>query len=277
MNTNKIDLIKAEVARIQLYTQSEVLKQILDYIDKVQEEPVKIKKGCKYRSICNVTNNDTGNISFVAGKIYLAPEDDTLVSEENGWLCDTSENASNFELVEEPVSDDFEMALAEMIDKAQKCVVEPWVVAAQWKDELIKLAKSDLQNLSNVERTIKEWKEESLSEGLEKAAKEYSMFERSDDTEVGYDLNRCDGFIAGAKWQKEQDKSTIELAEDHAMLAGMEKMKEQMMKDAIEAEIINWASMFTSIKVIEPERAETMIKEKFDIGDKVKLIIVKED
>lgn len=40
MNTNKIDLIKAEVARIQLYTQSEVLKDILDYIDKVQEEPV---------------------------------------------------------------------------------------------------------------------------------------------------------------------------------------------------------------------------------------------
>ena len=40
MNTNKIDLIKAEVARIQLYTQSEVLKQVLDYIDEVQKEPV---------------------------------------------------------------------------------------------------------------------------------------------------------------------------------------------------------------------------------------------
>ena len=35
----------------------------------------------------------------------------------------------------------------------------------------------------------------------------------------------------GAKWQKEQDQSTIELAEDHAMFAGMEKMKEEMMKD----------------------------------------------
>jgi hypothetical protein len=37
-----------------------------------------------------------------------------------------------------------------------------------------------------------------------------------------------------ANWQKQQDQSTIELAEDHAMLAGMEKMKEQMMKDAVE-------------------------------------------
>ena len=46
-------------------------------------------------------------------------------------------------LPNEPVSNDFEMALAEMIDKAQTSVVEPWVIAAQWKDELIKLAKSE--------------------------------------------------------------------------------------------------------------------------------------
>ena len=31
-------------------------------------------------------------------------------------------------------------------------------------------------------------------------------------------------FKAGAKWQKEQDQSTIELAEDHAYLAGQEQM-----------------------------------------------------
>ena len=37
---DKVQKIREEVARIQLYTQSEVLKQVLDYIDKVQEEPV---------------------------------------------------------------------------------------------------------------------------------------------------------------------------------------------------------------------------------------------
>ena len=41
-------------------------------------------------------------------------------------------------------------------------------------------------------------------------------------------------FKAGAKWQKKQDQSIIELAEDHAMLAGMEKMKEEMMEKAVE-------------------------------------------
>ena len=58
---------------------------------------------------------------------------------------------------------------------------------------------------------------------------------------------------------------------------GANWQKEKMMKDAVDAEIINWESMFTSIKVMEPEKAEAMIKEKFDIGDKVKLIIIKEE
>ena len=37
---DKVQKIREEVARIQLYTQSEVLKQVLDYIDSMQEEPV---------------------------------------------------------------------------------------------------------------------------------------------------------------------------------------------------------------------------------------------
>ena len=37
---DKIQKIKKEVERIQLYSQSETLKQVLDYIDKVQEESV---------------------------------------------------------------------------------------------------------------------------------------------------------------------------------------------------------------------------------------------
>ena len=37
---DKLQKIREEVARIQAYTQSDVLKEVLDYIDKVQEEPV---------------------------------------------------------------------------------------------------------------------------------------------------------------------------------------------------------------------------------------------
>lgn len=37
---DKVQKIREEVERIQLYTQSEVLKKVLDYIDEVQKEPV---------------------------------------------------------------------------------------------------------------------------------------------------------------------------------------------------------------------------------------------
>jgi len=43
------------------------------------------------------------------------------------------------DLQEPYASNDFELALTEMIAKAQANIVEPWVIAAQWKDELIRL------------------------------------------------------------------------------------------------------------------------------------------
>ena len=92
---------------------------------------------------------------------------------------------------EEPVSDDFEMALAEMIGNAQKSVIEPWVIAAQWKDELIKLAKSEEPVSEDLEEAIKEYTEK---ERLRKAELESPFFMPTD---------FVSGFKAGAKWQKE--------------------------------------------------------------------------
>jgi len=109
-------------------------------------------------------------------------------------------------LQEEPVSKDFETALAEMVDKAQKCVVEPWVVAAQWKDELIRLAKSEEpvseKNLSNVERTLKEWKEP-VSEDLEEAVNAYIGYAPEVDESPSV-YGKRQAFKVGAKWQKQQ-------------------------------------------------------------------------
>jgi hypothetical protein len=73
---------------------------------------------------------------------------------------------------EEPVNNDFEMALAEMISKAQTSVVEPLVIAAQWKDELIKLAKG----------------KELVSEDLESVAEEYAK-------NRGMDFEKCHQLI----------------------------------------------------------------------------------
>lgn len=78
-----------------------------------------------------------------------------------------------------------------------------------------------------------------------------------------------------AEWQRKKDQETIELAEDHAMLAGMMKEREEMMKDAIEVEI------FREIKGNSEKefqlRSVRFKKDGIKLGDKVKIIIVKED
>jgi hypothetical protein len=76
-------------------------------------------------------------------------------------------------------------------------------------------------------------------------------------------------FKAGAKWQKQQDQSTIELAEDHAMLAGMEKMKEELMAKAIDAQCFGFqgAALF-SFK---------LPADNYLVGSEVKVIVIKED
>lgn len=76
-----------------------------------------------------------------------------------------------------------------------------------------------------------------------------------------------------AAWQKEQDKETIELAEDHAMLTGMEKMREQMIKDAIPANILTnqhgnkYIQSWSGLKQYD----------KYKNGDEVKIIIIKKE
>ena len=74
-----------------------------------------------------------------------------------------------------------------------------------------------------------------------------------------------------AEWQKQKDQETIELAEEHAMLAGMEKMREEMMKDAVDATILDIDAQTIEFG-LWPEKLLD-IKE----GDKIKIIIIKEN
>ena len=96
---------------------------------------------------------------------------------------------------EEPVNNDFEMALAEMISKAQTSVIDPLVIAAQWKDELIKLAKG----------------KEPVSEDLEKAAEMFidTLIPTEVDTVTPFAAEYVIGLLNkaiefGANWQKQQ-------------------------------------------------------------------------
>lgn len=83
-----------------------------------------------------------------------------------------------------------------------------------------------------------------------------------------------DGVVAGAKWQAEQDKETVELAEDHAYLAGAINEREKMLKGAVEGEVYKFGEV---AYVKERNNAElTKYLSRFNNGDKVKIIVIHE-
>ena len=143
-----------------------ILTDLLSFIDSLQEEPKK----------CLFTK-------------------DSYTNEDRKVLCKDCDERCEYNKKEKPVSKDFEMALAEMVDKAQKCVVEPLVVAEQWKDELIKLAKSEeLVSEEFEEALAREWQGYN-----DRGAATVDALE--DNTQ---ELAFAKGFYRGAKWQKEQ-------------------------------------------------------------------------
>lgn len=92
---------------------------------------------------------------------------------------------------------------------------------------------------------------------------------------IGLDLMHVDEAVAFAnkiaEWQKQKDQETIELAEDHAMLAGMMKEREEMMKDAVNAIFIQDYAYKTPILYGN-------LKDKMNIvsGQTIKLCQIKE-
>lgn len=130
---------------------------------------------------------------------------------------------------------------------------------------------------------LTKYKQEPASEDLEKASEDYAYTNwESDDYHEGaseglpFDAighaQKC--FIDGAQWQKTQDQQTIELAEEHAMLAGMMQEREQMMKNAIDAAIVEVPVGRTGsdLDLLMSIPENLGLKD----GDEVKVIIIKE-
>lgn len=114
-----------------------------------------------------------------------------------------------------------------------------------------------------------------IDEGLEEAADKYSFKYSDFDTEDCeynvYDHEKREAFIAGAEWKEVQDQKTIELAEDHAMLAGMNKMEQQMMEKAVEKYV---HELYTDE---EGYHCYISLGTEYAPGDKVRVIVIKEN
>lgn len=116
--------------------------------------------------------------------------------------------------------------------------------------------------------------EKEIPNDLEEAAEEYSfnipskLFHLlSEEQQILWKKEIEQAYLAGAKWQAEQDKETIELAEDHAYLAGAVNEREKILKEAVETEVTETcgiSSVWIKTKQLKP-------------GQKVRVIVCKNE
>ena len=138
-----------------------------------------------------------------------------------------------------------------MTDKKIRNIIELFIA---WNGETEAI---DVANIDSAVEFIKEsLQEESISEDLEEAAEEWDE-----------SLYRSDAFKAGAKWQKEKDDEEKVLIYKRSF----EDCKEQMMAKAVDGEVTYGKSLAI------PSLGYRLDKEGLDFGDKVKVIIIKED
>lgn len=112
-----------------------------------------------------------------------------------------------------------------------------------------------------------------LPEGLEKAASEYiSAYYATQHREP--DMTSL--FIAGAEWRYQKDRAEFAKLKakewSDGYNEGITKGKEQMMKEAVETEVFDFSSNSP-----QPYAHIALTPNKYHTGDKVRIIIVKEE
>ena len=150
---------------------------------------------------------------------------------------------------------------------------------ALWYQGHLKMCAKLLSFLSTLES------EKPVPKDLEEAAGEYAdkhgfrvPYDGSDNFYDEVDVKASkEGFIAGAKWQAEQDLAEMAQSKSPLSVAyanrcfenGKQAMKEQMMKEAVEAEIL--LTPYPTICLDDCKDYD------FKDGQKVRIIIVKEE
>ena len=172
--TDKLQKIRKEVARIQAYTQSDVLKEVLDYIDKVQEEPVSEEW-----------------IEELRTKL------DSLSKEDFKKVFD--KYAVDFN--EEPVSEDLEKIVEE--------IAEPTILNAYGTKELARRLRRTM--IEPVGEELEEAANEIVNKAIPPLAVKYKDGTYVGGIMDYFDRKEFIDLVkAGAKWQKTKDESTTE-------------------------------------------------------------------
>jgi len=127
---------------------------------------------------------------------------------------------------------------------------------------------------------IQQSEQQSLPEELEEAARLFAIphymkdIDKEHIEEYPYDMMVETAFKAGAKWQKEQDEKEQADLFTIVALDAAQRAKEKMMKEAVEGEVFDYSSEH-NLKAIGLWSIDEPIS--LNEGDKVKLVIIKED
>lgn len=152
----------------------------------------------------------------------------------------------------------------------------------------IRRLKTELQGysarevLDYIESYINLQEQSSLPSDLDEAANKFGFKEtherlmegeitRKNERMFRWQIEKA--FKAAAKWQEEKDQEIIKLAEDHAFLAGADWQKEQMMKEAVEADV----NIYRDIAAGKSWAEFVVEMPTNNLDDKVKVIIIKKE
>ena len=139
--------------------------------------------------------------------------------------------------------------------------------------EIEKLIARDI-----MEATVKRVNIDKQDKDKEEEARLYAIPHYMKDIDVNhieeypYDSGLEAAFIAGAEWQYQKDRREFAKIKAKTWCEGFDAHKQQMLKDAVECDII--------VPIYEENdtwSAKIKIPGRYGLGDKVRIIIVKED
>ena len=266
--TDKVQLIKEEIEkRIELlepleceYNKGSIdaYKGILRFINSLPEESKKQPK-FKVGDTIKGPYNNIFQVKEVLDKQYV-------LHSENGDELNSIEIVDKYSCISEEPTD--ETIKGDYNERYKRIVQTEQFKQSYCNKSLGKEESTDEANCTT--------KNQDLDEELRKILNKYYYFpDEDDELRSTPELAKYIAYHF-AEWQIQKNQETIELAEDHAMLAGMMKEREEMMKDAVDATIVNdWQYGKDPDHAVIPAIHQRI--DGFNVGDKVKIIIVKEE
>ena len=271
---DKVQLFKQEIERLfDEYPMSrEMLKHLTIFIDSLPEEPASVEE-----NDCTTCVNDKGCVTCENGELYES------AMRNDKYSCILEEPASKDRINECPHWEKYWGCETSPMNNCNSCLQAKWVEVKEEK----KATVNDIRELLKQNNSKKSYCDKSLvkedsgcevnftakSEDLEESAKYYllnnhvsslnDILHQADlKVEMQYHKDIENAFKAGAEWQKE--KINLHLQTEYEK--GLFDMRQAMMKNAVDCV---FGSRATSAFVDDFPNIE--------IGDKIKIIIVKED